>query len=253
MKTKIAIAGAAAITVIAILLLAERQAENNRTQARLIQENETLRQENEGLRQQIAEAPKAVQPQVRPEVDTSELERLRKGHMELLRLRGEVGRLRQELKAASPQAPEGTVLKGSDRLETTETYQPPVEITVVAKTDSTNLRLAYAADQVIFNWELDESQLRVDGGPASGQHRAGAGHIPAEKYVTITWIVTPTAQSLYADGQLRFEHKGDYSQINRPVGVFPAEGSTVTLKSVSVNGSPVALKPINVKRLRVYK
>ena len=179
MKTKIAIASAAAIAAIAILLLAQRQAENSRTQARLIQENETLRQENEGLRQQIADAPKVVQPQGRSEVDASELERLRKEHLELLRLRGEVGRLRQELQAASPQAPEGTVLKGADRLETTERYQPPVEITVVAKTDSTNLRLAYAADQVIFNWELDESQLRVDGGPANGQHRPGAGHIPA--------------------------------------------------------------------------
>src|SRR5215469_7474178 len=43
-----------------------------------------------------------------------------------------------------------TVLRGNDRLSTSRAYRPPVEINVVAKTDSTNLRLAYAADQIIF-------------------------------------------------------------------------------------------------------
>jgi hypothetical protein len=127
-----------------------------------------------------------------------------------------------------------TVLKGSDRLDTPQSYQPPVEITVVAKTDSTNLRLGYAADQVIFNWEGNKSQLRVDGGPADGLHKAGAGRIPAKKYVTVRWLVTKTHQAISVDGKLRFEHDGDYSQINRPVSVFPANGSTVTVRSVVV-------------------
>src|ERR1700677_2798395 len=71
-----------------------------------------------------------------------------------------------------------TVLKGSARLSTPQSFRPPVEITVLAKTDSTNLRLAYAADQVIFNWELNQAQLRIDGGPADGLHKYGVGHIP---------------------------------------------------------------------------
>jgi hypothetical protein len=109
-----------------------------------------------------------------------------------------------------------------------------VEITVVAKTDSTNLRLAYAADQIIFNWEGNQSQLRVDGGPADGQHKLGAGRIPKKKYVTVKWVVTTKHQAIYVDDRLRFEHEGDYSQINRPITVFPANGSTVTVKSVTV-------------------
>src|ERR1017187_7425887 len=52
-----------------------------------------------------------------------------------------------------------TVLTGSTQLRTPQSFRPPVEITVVAKTDSTNLRLAYAADQIIFNWEIDQSQI----------------------------------------------------------------------------------------------
>jgi hypothetical protein len=131
-----------------------------------------------------------------------------------------------------------TVLKGSDRLDTPQSYRPPVEITVIAKTDSTNLRLAYAADQIIFNWEMNPWQLRVDGGPANGQHKSGAGHIPRGKYVTIKWIVTTTHQAIYVDDQLRYENAADYSGIDRPVSVFPALGSTVTVKSIKVQ--PVA-------------
>jgi hypothetical protein len=127
-----------------------------------------------------------------------------------------------------------TVLTGNARFTTQQTYRPPVEITVVAKTDSTNLRLGYAADQIIFNWEGNKTQLRVDGGPADGQHKDEAGSIPPDKFVTIKWKVTPTEQTIYVDGRLRFMHSGDYSQINRYVSVFPANGSTVTVKSVSV-------------------
>lgn len=131
-----------------------------------------------------------------------------------------------------------TVLKGDEHLDTPLSYRPPVEITIVAKTDSTDLRMAYAADQVIFNWEIDRWQLRVDGGPANGLHKKGAGHIQKNKYVTIKWIVTTTRQEIFVDGQKRYEHEGDYSQINRPVTVFPAVGSTVTVKSVTVKPIP---------------
>ena len=131
-----------------------------------------------------------------------------------------------------------TVLKGDDHFNTRQSWRPPVEITVVAKTDSTNLRLAYAADQIIFNWEGNPYQLRVDGGPANGLHQDGAGHIPKGKYVTVKWVVTTTHQSIYVNGQLRYRHDGDYSQIDRPVSVFPANGSTVTVKSVTVKPIP---------------
>lgn len=131
-----------------------------------------------------------------------------------------------------------TVLKGDDRLNTPQSYRPPVEITIVARTDSTNLRMAYAADQVIFNWEEDPWQLRVDGGPANGLHKKGAGHIPRNKYVAIQWIVTTTRQEIFVNGTKRYEHEGDYSQIDRPVSVFPANGSTVTVKSITVKPIP---------------
>jgi hypothetical protein len=129
---------------------------------------------------------------------------------------------------------EGIVLKSWQRLSTPCRFKPPVEITIVAKTDSTNLRLAYAADQVIFNWELDRNQIRVDGGPANGKHKQWGGAIPTGEYVTIRWVVTSTKQSIYVDSEPRYEDVDDYSNIDRPVTVFAAEGSTVTVKSIVV-------------------
>jgi hypothetical protein len=130
------------------------------------------------------------------------------------------------------------VLNGDDRLDTPISFKPPVEITLVAKTDSTNLRIGYAADQVIFNWEMDPKQLRVEGGPAGGKYNSGAGLIPADKFVTVKWIVTDHQQSIYVDGHLKFLDVADYSDINRPVSVFPALHSTVTVKSLTVKRLP---------------
>jgi hypothetical protein len=128
---------------------------------------------------------------------------------------------------------EDIILK-NDRFDTPRTFRPPVEITIVAKTDSTNLRIGYAADQVIFNWELDRNQLRVDGGPANGLHRLGAGGISTGKFATICWLVLTNRQMIYVNGDLRFEHSGDYSSISKCISVFSAAGSTVTVKSIVV-------------------
>ena len=124
-------------------------------------------------------------------------------------------------------------LQRTSSITTRATFRSPVQITIVAKTDSTNLRIGYAANQVIFNWEVDPQQLRVDGGPANGQHKAGAGKIPTNKYVTIRWVVLPTKQSIYVDDELRFEHNGDYSKIDNPVSVF-SNKSNVTVRTIRV-------------------
>lgn len=124
-------------------------------------------------------------------------------------------------------------LNGNDTITTQAHFAPPVEITIVAKTDSTNLRMSYAAKAVIFNWERNQKELRVDGGPANGKHTPGAGRIPKNTYVTIRWVVLPTKQSIYVDDELRFEHEGDYSKINKPIAVF-SHDSKVSVQSIKV-------------------
>lgn len=132
-------------------------------------------------------------------------------------------------------------LHGNDGITTRATFKPPVEVTIVAKTETTNLRVGYAADIVIFNWEGSVSDLRIHGGPADLKHKTGAGLIPTKKYVTIRWRVTPSKQSIYVDNDLRFEHEGDYSGLNKPVSVM-SHDSQVTVRSIKVLQLPAGTK-----------
>lgn len=124
-------------------------------------------------------------------------------------------------------------LKKGEIITTKALFKPPVEILVEAKTASTNLRLAYAADQVIFNWEMNRNELVINGGPAGKVHKLGAGIITPNQYVTIRWLVTPGKQSIFVNNDLRFEHSGDYSTIDKPVSIFSID-SDVTVKSIKV-------------------
>ncbi|HEV7404869.1 MAG TPA: hypothetical protein VGO11_18145 [Chthoniobacteraceae bacterium] len=133
------------------------------------------------------------------------------------------------------------VLTRGSRIATTESFKPPVEITVIAKTENTNLRLGYAADQIIFNWERGPTEFRIDGGPGNKQYKKGAGGIPKDTFVTVRWRVTPEKQSVFVDDELRFEHEGDYSQIDKPVTIFAAT-STVTVQSLKVRPLPPGSK-----------
>ena len=121
--------------------------------------------------------------------------------------------------------PDGLVLTGTNRFVTPTRYQPPVDIRIVAKTDLTNLRIGYAADQIIFNWERNPNELRINGGPA-------------DQFVDIHWVVKSMGQQLFVDGQLRYEDKLSNVGLNRPVSVFPAAGSTVTVKKLEVTPLP---------------
>ena len=108
---------------------------------------------------------------------------------------------------------------------------------IVAKTDSTDLRLAYACDQMIFNWELNKSELRVDGGLIGGQHRPGFGEIPVNKWVTFEIVVKPDLMTVTADGKERLKAKGDFSKVNQPLSIFTMgnkQKAIVSVKSVVV-------------------
>jgi hypothetical protein len=132
-------------------------------------------------------------------------------------------------------------LKRGERITTKTSFKPPVEITVVAKTEDTNLRLRYAADEIIFNWEGNRTQFRIGGGPGSGKHKQGTGGIPKDTFVTVRWRVTPEKQSVFVDDELRFEHEGDYSQIDKPVTIF-AVSSKLTVQSLKVQPLPAGGK-----------
>ncbi len=151
---------------------------------------------------------------------------------------------RELLDEALELVPEGQeiVLKGDERFTSPEMYAPPVEFTLVAKTDTSNLRMAHAAKQVIFNWDRDENMLYMDNDPGGARHVHGKGRIPANEFVTIRWRLMPHFQSISVNGEQRMIHFGDYSKVSKPVEVYPTN-STVTLKSLQVRaGSLKALE-----------
>lgn len=153
------------------------------------------------------------------------------------RLAGErLARLSRERNTVFDEArellPEGKalVLQRGGRFTSKETFTPPVEFTIVAKTQRENLRLAYTAKQVIFNWEKNPDELRLDADAGGGRHAPGMGRIPEDTFVTITWRILPHMQSIRVDGKQRYLHFGDYSKVDKPLEIFPLDHE-VTIKS----------------------
>lgn len=125
------------------------------------------------------------------------------------------------------------VLQKNDRFISAEKFTPPVEFILVVKTHKDDLRLAYAAKQVIFNWEKNQDELRIDNDPGGARHVPGMGRIPEDTFVTIQWRIMPHMQSISVDGKRRLLHFGDYSKVDNPLEIFPLNHA-VAIKSAKV-------------------
>ena len=130
--------------------------------------------------------------------------------------------------------PDGTVtLQRGEKLRTAEPVEAPASIRMVILTQDHDVRLSYAADQIIFNWEMNASDLRVDGGPLNGKHQLGAGKLMPNRWIGIEWIVHPDEMILYVNGIERYRGKADFSQINKPFSI-EAHNGALWVKSIQV-------------------
>lgn len=150
--------------------------------------------------------------------------------------------------------PSGIILREAppmtkQRTQSKNRYRPPLEIEYVCQTDSTNIRLSYACDQMIFNWESNQDQLRIDGGPAAGQYRNGAGRIPANKFITIRQVIEPGKMDVFVDAQLRASWGADFSKVDSPIAVFSGANSTVTVKSVRIRSNTPRERPTTIAQV----
>ena len=118
---------------------------------------------------------------------------------------------------------------------TIKEHKPPFALRVNAKTDSKNLRLYYNTGNLIFNWELNEDELRIHD-PATNEQIgvADKGKIESDKYHDIVWEVYPNGMRVFVDGEERARKNGDYEKLEAPLGIGPAFGSVVTLRSFRV-------------------
>lgn len=118
------------------------------------------------------------------------------------------------------------------RIRSRRFYQPPATFRIVAQTAGNNFRLRYAADQIIFNWDGNRDELRIEGGPAAGRHKPGAGAIPLNQWVAIELQVTKTEMIIRVDGEERFREPADFSKVNQSLNIWTTLGSPAKVKSV---------------------
>lgn len=117
-------------------------------------------------------------------------------------------------------------------------YRVPMRVDLVAKTDSTNIRLRYAQGQVILNWEWFPNELRWwDPATAHETGVEGKGSVPVDTWVHISWLVEERSAELRVNGEVRFRCEGTYTGLSGQVGIGAAHGSTVTVKSFRVTGA----------------
>lgn len=138
--------------------------------------------------------------------------------------------------------PEGARLTGASRNHmnavaiTPKAFRTPFTLRTSAKTDSTNLRLYWHLGEIIFNWECSIRQLRVhDPGTARQRGLEDRGFITVDQWHEIIWEVKPNSMRLLVDGDLRFEGHGDWGNIEAPLAVGPCFGSTITVRSFTVD------------------
>jgi hypothetical protein len=127
---------------------------------------------------------------------------------------------------------EGLQLRERGKVMTPEEHRVPVRIDLVARTEKDNLRLHFGEKgEVIFNWELKGSELRIHH-PVTGAHHGipGAGALKPGQWATITWLIEPNRMVVAVDGKQRAVLEGDFAGVRGKAG-FGAVDSVVTVKS----------------------
>jgi hypothetical protein len=135
------------------------------------------------------------------------------------------------------------------RVGTKQIYTGDLDITVVARTNHQNIRIAaFAKAEVIFNWELNPSQLRVHR-PDASKTGVNVEPLATNTWYTLRFVIAKNNMSVFVDGKRVFEEKGTYDVSGEfPVRVYTQMGSVVDVKSVVVvPATPIKEAPPPVK------
>ena len=134
------------------------------------------------------------------------------------------------------------VVSNKEYLTSKSSYRPPVQIDVVAKTDSNDLRVEYAAGKIVFSWGGNKDQLFICDGLLGTKYIDGQGFVEPNKFVRVTLIVTNDTAIIAVDGKVRYTTKADFSAVNEPVKISTYFRSTVTVKYFSAQKYPPSSK-----------
>ena len=138
-------------------------------------------------------------------------------------------------------AEDGLRLGKEKSIWTKKEHSGAIEIQLVAKTESENIRIhAYQGSVVIFNWENNPRQLRVC--RPDGQDERESGSIAAAKvnplkpkvWHRIKWIITSKGMKVYADDVLVFSEAKSYDLSKSKSIAVGATTSAVDVKEFRV-------------------
>jgi hypothetical protein len=138
---------------------------------------------------------------------------------------------------------EGWTADGRMAIVSDERIAVPCRITITAKTSRTNLRIGWIMEQVIFNWEADQGQLRMDGGPFHGRHAAGAGYLQPGRWSTIVLDARTDGLTISVDGRVRFSGSADLRGLDGELAFFTSRDSILTVRDVVVEPVPPGQDP----------
>jgi hypothetical protein len=114
-------------------------------------------------------------------------------------------------------------------------YEGPIDVSFVARTDSTNIRL-YAHDHpaVVWNWESNPSILRVRR-PTGESLEIPTAPLQPNRWYRFRYAITPQSTTIWVDGAVVFTENRAYAAIGRSmVSVHGAVGSIVDVKKLVV-------------------
>lgn len=139
----------------------------------------------------------------------------------------------------------GKIAIQDGELRSVELYSPPLTIEYRVKSDGQNARFGFGCDQVLFDWETNPTQLRIDGGPAGGRHIHGKGRLPTDRFVTITQTLTAERLDVLVDGEPRGRWFADFSKVRQPIRVSSADWATLLVESIRIRrgAEPEASNP----------
>lgn len=128
-------------------------------------------------------------------------------------------------------------------LRSMESFSPPITIHYRVKSDGANARFGFAAEQILFDWETNPTQLRIDGGPAGGHHLHGKGRLPTDRFVTITQTVAADRMDVTVDGESRGRWYADFSKVHQPIRVHTVDWATLIVESIRIEREPTRTTP----------
>lgn len=130
----------------------------------------------------------------------------------------------------------GKILTGEQTAKSEASFQPPIEVEYRFTTDG-QVRFGYACRTMAFNWQENATELRIEGGPAAGQHKKGQGSLPKKKSVVVKVTVQRNQMSVSVDGRERARWVGNFSTVSQPLSIS-AHDSTVQIERVTVRKLP---------------